>query len=298
MFGNLVETFKTLYEMLQDFAASGVYLELDYASIAYSTIIMSAIFELVLFIFKGVGLFILSKRQNLKFAWLSFIPILSYIQMGRLVGNVRLWGTRTKHLGLFVSIALFANQLSSWIVDFSVWFDPFKQIVQNNQYDPTVYQYALNNAPPIMTFFSILSVIAGLAYVILYVFLIIAFFRYYEQKHPTLYALLSIFLELTGIFVFVVRNHDKINSFEEQRKYYENLYKEQYQNNGNAAPNSANQSAKEDDPFIEYSQKKTEDVFSEYSQQQPPQNNQNNGYSNYNSNNSPEGNNDSDEDLF
>ncbi len=308
MFGSLVEIFKMLDGYSQMFAEMNMDLYFDFASMATTTIIISAITELVFFIFKGIGLFVMSKRQNMSCAWFSFVPFLSYVQMGRLVGEVKLFGTRTKQLGLFVAISMFVTNVCSWIADIGTWFEPFKQMVTTSKFDYTLYQNTMNNVSPVFSTLNIISAFSDLVYIVFWVFLLVAFFRYYEPKHPTLYILLSIFLGLTGIFVFVVRKHDKVNYFEQQRKYYENLYKEKYQNN---ATNSGepNKHSENDSPFIEYS-KKTEDVFAEYSQgqsqqpQQPQNNTYNSGYNsngNLNNNSSPDNSDqdgDQDEDLF
>ncbi len=301
MFSSLVELFKILDGYSKAFVEMGIDYYFDFASMATTSMITSALIELVFFIFKGIGLFVMSKRQKMSCAWFSFVPFLSYVQMGRLVGEVKLFGTRTKQLGLFVAIALFVTNVCSWVADIGIWYEPFKEMVTTSKFDYNLYNYTMENVSPIFSTLNIISAFSDLAYIVLWVFLLVAFFRYYEPKHPTLYILLSIFLGLTGIFVFVVRKHDKVNYFEQQRKYYENLYKEKYQNNATYSGES-NQSSQNDNPFIEYS-KKTDDVFAEYSQgqsqPQQPQQTQNNYNSGYNSNNNSSSNNDGDdEDLF
>lgn len=302
MFGNLIETFRYLDQMYSALAGAEIYF--DYTSIAYSTIITSAIIELVFFIFKGMGLYMLSKKHDISCAWLSFVPFASYVQMGRLVGEVKLFGKRTKWLGLFVAITLFIAQVCNWVYDFGVWYEPFKQMTVANTFDAALYEYTATHISSFMTFLYVFSTIIEFAYIVLWVFLIIAFFRYFEPKHPTLYALLSIFLNLTGIFVFVVRKNEKINYFEKQRQYYENIYRQQYKNgNGVNKQYSQSQNSQENSPFMEYSKKPDADVFTEYSQNDKPNSSQQyspyDKYENNNPYNNNSANNDSnDEDLF
>lgn len=302
MLGSVIFILLSTLEYFENlFVAFGLYLDLNYATWAYVFIAVSSIVTIVIFTFKGIGLFVLSKRQGVSHAWLSFVPFASYVQMGRLIGEVRLFGSRTKHLGLFVAISSFVTQASSIVLDILLYLEPFKMLVSTATFDEAIVNtvnYALDNMTPLMNALDIISTFASIINIVLEVFLIIAFFRYFEPKHPTLYALLSIFLDLTGIFVFVVRKHDKVNYYEKQRKYYENLYRERYQGGAGQTRSSSPQT---DNPFTEYSTK-TDDVFTEYSQKSQQSNNPYSGYQNpysgTQSGNSKPNNDNQDEDLF
>ena len=213
IFYRLISFFEDLSEYQPFFAQYDFYF--DFVAMAYEYIISYAVVFLTLYAFGSIGIYVLSKNNSVDKAWMSFVPFLRYVQLGRLVGQVRVFGGVTKNLGVFVAIFMFAAFVLNQTYDAIVYFEPCKQMAIANQYVKP--QLSLN---PFLMVLSIAGSICSIVSSLLEIFLLFAFFRCYEKKHPILYAILSIFLGISGIFIFVVRKNKKLDYANVYNRFY------------------------------------------------------------------------------
>ncbi len=73
------------------------------------TLLISAIVALslaaLLFIFQGIGLYCMAKKQGLKNGWLAFLPFGNIYYMGKMAGTCQFFGQKLKRTGLYVMLA-------------------------------------------------------------------------------------------------------------------------------------------------------------------------------------------------
>ncbi len=257
MLGNFYTIFETLEASYKELASQGIYL--DYLSVATWTFIISAIIEVFFFVLKGFGIFTLSKRAGLDKAFLAFIPFASFYQLGRVVGPMSVFRKRVKNLGLWVGLLSFLCFAIFHVYDYITYYDWFQTCIKTNS-----FQELSVSATLLTNLLSVVYYMASLAYIILFVFLGIAFFNFYAKNNRTLFAILGILFDpLFAIFVFVVRKNERYDYYGEIRKmqeYYANLHRQAQQNS------QKDFSSDQDSPFTEYKKPQADDdVFQEYS---------------------------------
>lgn len=260
-FGSVLRYLIMLEEMKEAFSGVGLNFYFDYASHAIAYIAISVALYAVFYVLMGIGIYKLSKKQGLKNPALSFVPFARFYQMGKLVGKTRLFGMSINNLGLITTIVSAVNFVFYNVVDVVLYARPCIElltsgVISSTTYDATVYDM----------FFTVLTNASNLAFVVFYAFLVIAFFRFYEKRHPILYSLLGLLLGITGAFVFAVRDHDKYDYMAEIRKFYESRgygggYGGYYDGRGDGYPYDANPGGERS----EAQKEKPADVFEEYS---------------------------------
>lgn len=234
----------------------------DYQSLAFTSLASYLIVYAVLYVFFGVGIYKISKNNGYSTAYLAFVPFARYYQMGKIIGEVRLFGAKTKNMGLFVAIACALTTVLTNVLDVTLYSNALFEAVKMNDYS-VVANILAEKQTAFITILYYFNLVFNLIYIVLNVFMIIAFFRYYEKRRPLLFALLSIFLDLTPIFVFVVRNRKKYDFVAEQRRIFEQRYNEQNGGfNGSNGYSNGSYRQSDDNPYSDYSTQK--DVFEEF----------------------------------
>ncbi|MBE7088985.1 MAG: hypothetical protein E7370_05700 [Clostridiales bacterium] len=219
----------------------------------WQQIFFAAIIFIGFFAFQAIALFVIAKREGYKHCWMAFVPILSTYYMGVCSQKNKVGSFSTKKFAIIVAVVELVAVASyllyfvseSLVTDFLVdivYATPYEflpvQIITDYSYSPLlpsnliwatyVYDYA--------NFF--ISFI-DLAYYVLNFILLISFFKTYAPRNYYLFALVSIFLPLKGVFAFVVRNNkgksyaDYIRD-ERERQYY--IRQQYYQQNFNNNP--------------------------------------------------------------
>ncbi len=254
-----IEQFYDLY-FGAGYVVYGNYLTL---TIVYLVIYLAAF--AAFYVLMGIGLYKLSVRHGVSTPALSFVPFARYFQMGKLVGEVRLFGKPTKNMGFIVMMCAALDFVVGNVIDIVLYAKPCIEIIANNSFSgvaipENVYSMFLN----------VLTYASRMAYFVMFAFLVIGFFRYYEKRHPFLYTILGLLLGITSVFVFVVRNHDRYDYVSEMRKFYANNRYNQSGYYGGAPRNDGYPYEAEQRSKTQESADNT-DVFEEYSDNKPTQ---------------------------
>lgn len=229
---------------------------------------MSLTVTLTAFIFKGIGLYTIAKRENVKKPYYAFIPFLSYYLLGKIVGGVRIFGYHVKNIGLITMISLLLYYALFAVYDVFMCYENFVSLFTTGELGQVIDKYGSVWVDVVL---SVLITASGLVYLIFQIFMIFTFFLYYGGKYRMLFSLLSIFIEpLFGIFVFASRKKERFD--------YGNYMKMRFDSyNGTRSGGGFNNpqqpfTTKENlkDPFEEYRDKKHSksediDVFEDYS---------------------------------
>ena len=223
IFGGFFYEIISFLEIMEEFrlsmSAYYVGMEYNYLGLAIFYMAVSLLIYVTLYVFMGIGLYKLSVRRGATHPILSFVPFVRYYQMGKLVGEVRLFGKLMKNLGLLVSIFSAVAFVTVNAYDAYLYARPCIEILQANTYE-ALAGYSLSVNDLLVTLFLPVNYLSRIAFVVTFAFLVIAFFRYYEKRRPILYSLLGLLLGITGIFVFIVRNHDKYDYMADMRRFY------------------------------------------------------------------------------
>lgn len=170
------------------------------------------------YVFMSIGLFVMAKRRNMRYAFLAFIPIASTYLLGKLVGEINFFGLKIKRIGL-IAVIVEGVLLVLTILQDALYF-PLLVDMRYDIFNEQSYMYFKDNMGK---FFEIQHRILNISFVVLSFvselvgfILLLYLFRNYAPRSGFIFALLSLFFEILGpIFVFVVRK----NSCEEYREY-------------------------------------------------------------------------------
>lgn len=179
--------------------------------------LLTLVFVLVFYVFKGIGMYTISHRRQLGASALAWIPVLSMFKLGQIADDAVLKkrGKRTHFVVLYpifqiaggvlscvsVFLDLVALRISPELID-SVLRGEFRILVRHAQeaiYDPVFYV-----GIAIAAIGYILAVIAS-------VFLFISLYHIYKScfgKYVVLFVLSLVFSFLYPIFLFAVRKQD------------------------------------------------------------------------------------------
>ena len=92
MLNSIIASIRSTAEM---FAELGI--EFNYSALAISTLVSSILFLVIGYAFRSVGVYVMSKKQGLSTPWLSFVPFLGYVQLGKLIGPASICGIKMKN---------------------------------------------------------------------------------------------------------------------------------------------------------------------------------------------------------
>lgn len=229
-------------------------------------ILTSAVVNITCFVFKGIGLSSIAKREGYKHTFLAYIPFASYFLLGKIVGGVKVFGYRVKNLGLVAMIAMFLTYLLTGVYEGFMYGGNIVSLITTGELGvlPNVYGNVW-----IDVVLNVFTLVASVVYIIADVFLMLTFFMYYGKKYQILYSLLSILFEpVFGILVFAVRKHERFD----YSQYMKMRFDSYNANRSGGGFNNPQQPFTRDDssPYAQYEEKKHTanediDVFEDYS---------------------------------
>lgn len=234
--------------------------------VAYSSI-TSLIMMIVGYVFKGIAVYAMAKRENLKNKWFAWIPFLNYVLIGKLIGKAVVWGVEIKNLGLWVCLTSFFNFLMNALLNAGFYVTLLNEMMNGSAIikaaNPFIEEW-LNQSGVLWTVCFYLNSAVNLVYIFMYVSLVFLVFRQYKPERSLLFSILSIFVEcLFGIFLFTVRNNEKVNYNDYLRSRANNYNYNNYRRYDGNGYNNRNDytvyrggSDGDDDPFPEFSNNK------------------------------------------
>ena len=244
---NMNSTLDMFTQSFTDAEYIGVYLVSD---------ILSIIFTIVCFIFKGLAIRYMAKQKGFKKLWMAFVPFLNYYLLGKVLGKAIIWGQPIKNVGLWVAILSAVQFVLSTLLtigNISVYLEYLGYTVE---YTSKFVERWVMGQGLLYAITYYVSLIVDLAYIVLHVSLVFLAFRKYNPQRAFLFSILSVFFsDLFGIFLFVSRKNKPFN-YEDyvraQRSYYGSYYGGGYRPNGEQNAPNGEEKPKVEDPFPEF----------------------------------------------
>lgn len=204
----------------------------------------------VVYVFQSIGLYTIACRGGFKNKWMAFVPFLNTYYIGVLAEKNKIFNFKAKYVAIVAAVLEFVYVCLSalYIVAKFLIFDGGYAVPEYEIYtylgaEYTILSYNLSSLPhglawagTVYNYFpnAVLSWISMLNLVVT-IFLLIAFFQTYSCRHYVLFALLSVFFPIKGIFIFAVRNNAGKNYGqylrEKQQRQYQ-AYQEYMRRNG------------------------------------------------------------------
>ncbi len=281
--------------------------------VALSTVIISVIFSLLVpiafYVFRSIGLYKLATNQGIKGAFMAWIPCVWIYVACKLIKETKFFGFTLDKLAIWFTILFAISELLTLAYQFMFYFPLVGNYLAGKEIfilaavediaiptglseylfggdylvfvdDTFIYPYKdIFAAKTIAELISYTMVIFDLLYIVIEFVVLFNLFKTYWPERFILAFVLSIFLGLEGIMIFIIRNKKPVNFAEYSRRYTNYQYRDPYQTNRrdyhdnydnmrggyNRPPNdqpfndyenssSSNQSNK-DEPFSDYMDK-------------------------------------------
>ncbi len=218
-----------------------------------------AVVFVILFIFRGIGLHSIAKRERHNHSWFAFVPFLNDYLMGELSGGVYFSRKKIKHFSVFFAVAdvvACAAYVLSDVAQLALIYGGAEYDLNSGSFlkipDTLGWAYYMDEA------MSYILPITILVYTFFFVMAVFAFFRRYAARNALIFSIASVFLPIQGVLIFAVRKNlpvDYANYMrarqEAQRRRYQEDFRRYEANDRNASSESARD--KKGDPFGEFS---------------------------------------------
>ena len=84
---------------------------------------------LALYVLRSIGLFVLAKRQNVKHAFLAWIPLVWFYILCKLIGKSRLFNMPYEKVALWLCLIFAVSELLTIAVNFILFFPLFQYLL-------------------------------------------------------------------------------------------------------------------------------------------------------------------------
>lgn len=203
------------------------------------------------YVFRTVALYTIAKREGFKNRWMAFIPFFNTYYVGVLSDKNNVFRAKAKSFSLAAALvelsccALFVLYYVSTFIIFKGGYAVPDDTADVANSIITGYSKVYLKSPlmPVSldwawwVFANMQDYVLywlQLAYALLNVFVLVAFFRTYAPSKYVLFSILSVLFPISSIFMFVVRNNRGVNYVaymrERQQRQYR-MYQEYMRNN-------------------------------------------------------------------
>lgn len=183
--------------------------------IFFIVMLVCAIFALIGYILRGIGMYTMAKRQGMDYAWLAFIPFARTYLHGELAGSIRLKNKSIQNPGIWLLALPFLYGAVYSLLNGILWGIGVGSITKAVQYTFLPYGRLDISAGSIMGMVILFLIIAivSVAYTALYKsFEVLVnhqiLERFTSKNMSIVHAVLSTFIPMyESICLFVMRNH-------------------------------------------------------------------------------------------
>ncbi len=243
-------------------------------------LIISLCLSIAFYVLRSIGIYALAKKQNIKGAYLSWIPFVWVYVLCKLIKDTMIFGfsfdkialifcivfTVGEVLSLAYNVILYLPYVSLFLLGGSIKINLDTGIISTSGLNIPA-NYPTTRHPLMIAMQSISSVLELVSLIIL-ITAYINLFRKYMPQHYILAAVLSAF-GLFPIFAFVIRKKSAVNYADYLRTRYGTPYNDPYGNPYNNPNNNLNpNNYPPETPFSEFAERgeiDPDDPFSDFS---------------------------------
>lgn len=245
----MLQTLSNIFSELLNFYTENGMTEDQALKMIVGSLIFAGAVLLALYVLKAVAIFLMAKKCGLKHKWMSFVPYLNFVILGKLAGKVRIFGFAFKNIGLFYVIFLAASHLIVVLESVaSALFSYHPGATTQLFYQVMLYVSAIVNWP--------LSIIELLCFVTL----CFGLYGRYTPDRRILFSFLSCFNFIFPIILIAIHNKKPYESYDDYFKQkmaerYGQTYdpfSNPYETKENPFLNEKGKDDNNDNPFDEY----------------------------------------------
>lgn len=189
-------------------------------AIYFIVLLVFFLFYVISYVFKGIGMYTIAKRQGMDYPWLAFIPFARTYLHGELAGRISLKNKGIKNPGIWLLVmpfifgaVNFVFYMILWAVGIGAFADTFTGAAYGYQYgysDPHVSTGLVMGLIILAVIWMITAVLYGAVYKVLGVLVNHQILERFTTKNMSVaHAVLSTLIPLyESICLFVMRNKD------------------------------------------------------------------------------------------
>ena len=225
------------------------------------TMVISLIVAVGFYLLRSIGLYKLAKNQAVKGAFMAWIPCVWIFVACKIIKESKVFGFTLDKLAIWFTIIFSITQVLAFAYEFMFYFPLVGNYLAGKEIfilasvneiaiptglseylfggdylvfidDTFVYPYKdIFAAKTIAELISYTMVIFDLFYIVIEFVVLFNLFKTYWPERFILAFVLSIFLGLEGIMIFIIRNKKPVNFAEYSRRYTNYQYRDPYQSN-------------------------------------------------------------------
>lgn len=277
----LYDILYTLYECsyMMGEVSGKFFSDLGYRLMFFASLSEKLIAFALLFVFRGIGLYTMAKKRNVKNAYFAFVPFMSFALISKLQSNGK-YSVKTRWYWVAATAALGVSVATSIIIDLCMAVNPLKIVFSGG----VLVEDNLVVTSIVVEMINILRSLSQLVYLIFAIMTYANLFKAYiparSGKFITFIVISYLFLNstfLAGILIFAIRNRNHVD-YDDYVAYVNAKRRYYYGGNPYANPRGGNNSydggyqsgntyggsSKNDDPFAEFSKKESDDPFADF----------------------------------
>ena len=243
-----------------------------------AVILIPLIFRLALYLLRGIGIYVLSKRAGVKQAWMGFVPCIWIYPLLKSLKTEKFFGTTFGKVAGVLTLVFALSEAFTYFYSLVEIIPIIGYYLQGGTVSlvlgeaETAIMTGTDFINPLDTavmeiiikIIGWVSVPLDLFALVIEVFMLVALFKRYWANNYILGTILSV-LGLFGLMVFIIRKKQPKDFNEYLRSRYSNIYNP-YGNNPYGTPQNPNNNNhnnyNQEDPFKDFSSK--EEPFSEF----------------------------------
>ncbi len=235
----------------------------------YVPYVVGGLCFLIVFVFQAVGLFVIAGREGYKNRWMAFVPFLNTYYIGVCGQKNRVFKSVDTKIFALVAAILEALLVIGYVLNYVarlllLSYNLVEYVSDTNSYGLSWVVERLSSnisefpellwAKWCFAELDIILSVLSLAFLVMQVFTLSAFFQTFAARRYMLFTITSILFPIQGILIFILRNNRGMNYREYIRKEQERQYRmyQQYRRQQSFDQNPYNQNPYSRSPYEDY----------------------------------------------
>lgn len=211
---NYYDTYDYAYNPTSDSIVAGI------LAVYLIILVVLFLFYIISYVFKGIGMYTIAKRQGMDYPWLAFIPFARKYLQGEIGGGITLKSKTIKNPGIWLLVMPFIFGVVNFVLYMAFWvigvgamanmFSGYGYAYGHDYYSPRMSGGMILGIIVLLVVWVIIAVLYGAVYKVLTVLINHQILEKFTSKNMSIaHAVLCIFVPMyESLCFFVIRNRE------------------------------------------------------------------------------------------
>lgn len=211
---NYYDTYDYAYNTTSDSIVAGI------LAVYLIVLVVLFLFYIISYVFKGIGMYTIAKRQGMDYPWLAFIPFARKYLQGEIGGGITLKSKTIKNPGIWLLVMPFIFGVVNFVLYMAFWvigvgamanmFSGYGYAYGHDYYSPRMSGGMILGIIVLLVVWVIIAVLYGAVYKVLTVLINHQILEKFTSKNMSIaHAVLCIFVPMyESLCFFVIRNRE------------------------------------------------------------------------------------------